>query len=118
MKINNVYFMMENDAGIGWDVRDMSLLTWLELENYSDASLVIDRGSALNSVETINTIHIPAAATYFQATILLNIFSLLWVKSKHKNVIFAELWGYPYQKDRSNNNMFAIVARIFLDASF
>ena len=108
---------MENDAGIGWDVRDMSLLTWLELENYSDASLVIDRGSALNSVETIYTIHIPAA-TYFQATILLNIFSLLRVKSKHKNVIFAELWGYPYQKDRTNNNMFAIVARIILDASF
>ena len=96
----------------------MSLLTWLELENYSDASLVIDRGSALNSVETINTIHIPAAATYFQATILLNIFSLLRVKSKHKNVIFAELWGYPYLKDRSNNNMFAIVARIILDVSF
>ena len=72
MKINNVYFMMENDAGIGWDVWDMSLflapaLTWLEVvgeENcISDASLVIDSGSALNSAETLNTILYPYTTT-------------------------------------------------------
>ena len=64
--------MMENDAGIGWDAWDMSLflapaLTWLEVvgeENcISDASLVIDSGSALNSAETLNTILYPYTTT-------------------------------------------------------